>query len=162
MVRLIAKVGNGRVPLGARGGAQAPPVSQPAQLSHGRHTAQPLAHGRQPALATGAPPPLPPLYRCPSTPGVPSPQVKIEHTDLGGSFVKPQSAKDAEVALEQCERGGAVVLTVGLKPRPVRPVLGLQGCRWLQDVALTRCAPMLRQSLRRSTTARCPPLPCCS
>lgn len=46
-------------------------------------------------------------------------QVKIEHTDLGGSFVKPQSAKDVEVALEHCERGGGVVLSVGLKPRPV-------------------------------------------
>ena len=49
-------------------------------------------------------------------------QVKIEHTDLGGSFVKPQSAKDVEVALEHCERGGGVVLSVGLKPRPVSRV----------------------------------------
>lgn len=48
-------------------------------------------------------------------------QVRVEHTDLGGSFVKPQSGKDVELALEHAEpaRGGGVVLTVGLKPRPV-------------------------------------------
>lgn len=44
----------------------------------------------------------------------------MEHTDLGGSFVKPQSVKDTEVALEHDERGGGVVLSVGLKPKPVR------------------------------------------
>ncbi|PRW58054.1 ATP-dependent DNA helicase PIF1 [Chlorella sorokiniana] len=60
-------------------------------------------------------------------------KVKIEHTDLGGSFVKPQSAKDVEVALEHCERGGGVVLSVGLKPRPlvlpVAPPVALYGSR---------------------------------
>lgn len=43
----------------------------------------------------------------------------MEHTDLGGSFVKPQSGKDCELVLEHCPQRGGVVLTVGIKPRPV-------------------------------------------
>ena len=123
MVRLVAKVGNGRVPLGgARDsrGRSCMPAGPIVGYAAGSTT-----RARLPVpCGCAASPPPPPLH-CrphPHPPSASSSQVKIEHTDLGGSFVKPQSAKDAEVALEQCERGGAVVLTVGLKPRPVRPV----------------------------------------
>ncbi len=52
--------------------------------------------------------------------------MKVEHSDVGGTFVKPQSGKDVVVALEHEERGGGVsasgvVLSIGLKPRPVSP-----------------------------------------
>ena len=40
--------------------------------------------------------------------------MRIEHTDMGGSFVKPQSVRDVEVALSHCEQRGGVVLTVGM------------------------------------------------
>ncbi|PSC73053.1 ATP-dependent DNA helicase PIF1 [Micractinium conductrix] len=60
-------------------------------------------------------------------------KVKVEHTDLGGSFVKPQSAKEAEVALERCAQRRCAVLTIGLKPRPlvlpVAPPVALYGAR---------------------------------
>lgn len=49
---------------------------------------------------------------------LPDGQVRVEHTDLGGSFVRPQSGKDVQVDLVHCEQRG-VVLTIGLKPRPV-------------------------------------------
>ncbi len=49
----------------------------------------------------------------------------MEHTDLGGSFVKPQNAKDVEVALEMCPHRGPV-LSVSLKPRPVSLLHHLQ------------------------------------
>ncbi|KAL4434118.1 hypothetical protein ABPG75_000559 [Micractinium tetrahymenae] len=59
-------------------------------------------------------------------------KVKVEHTDLGGSFVKPQSAKDAEVALEMCPHRSPV-LSISLKPRPlvlpVAPPVALYGAR---------------------------------
>ncbi|KAL4856085.1 ATP-dependent DNA helicase PIF1 [Chlorella vulgaris] len=45
-------------------------------------------------------------------------KVRVEHTDLGGSFVRPQSGKDVEVGLEHCQQRG-VVLSIGLKPRPL-------------------------------------------
>ena len=46
----------------------------------------------------------------------------MEHSDLGGSFVRPQSAKEVEVELQRDDRGGGgVLLCIALKPRPVRP-----------------------------------------
>jgi hypothetical protein len=56
-------------------------------------------------------------------------QVRVEHTDLGGSFVRPQSGKDVEVGLEHCQQRG-VVLSIGLKPRPVRPALCIGSPCW--------------------------------
>ena len=42
----------------------------------------------------------------------------MELTDLGGSFVRPQSAKDVELVLEHDQLRGPV-LSIGMKPKAV-------------------------------------------
>lgn len=130
-MRLVAKVGPldcGRCS-GARPVASSPLLTLDHRL-HGKF------NGRAPSITRrmihgGTPVPALPPGACfgpagasPSDGQMPSyPQVKVEHTDLGGSFVKPQSARDAEVALELCPQRGPV-LSVSLKPRPVSCLRG--------------------------------------